>query len=107
MFSKLRFILFVLLFPWLCSCEDKEMVAKSDEQAKRIEALRAELSVQKIKLDANWERDPSGDLEQTEHRIEELKGKISDLENELDETEKERDAAEKSFEDYRKKYPVG
>lgn len=83
------------------------MVAKSNEQAKRIEALRAELSVQKIKLDANWERDPSGDLEEVEFRIDELKGNISDLERELKETEKEKEAAEKTFEDYRKKYPVG
>lgn len=89
------------------SCQDKEMVAKNREQERRIEALRAELDLVKVKLDANWSRDLSGDLEDEELKIEKVRGIISDLEKELKELEKERKAAEESFEAYRKKYPVG
>jgi peptidoglycan hydrolase CwlO-like protein len=107
MSPKLVILLSASIILSLNSCEDKEMVATSNEQSKRIEALRAELSLAKVKLDANWEKDPSDDLENVEFRIDELKRVITSSEEEMKTYKKERNEAEESFEDYQKRYPVG
>lgn len=101
-----RFLTVCMLFG-LVACEDKEMVAKSQEQSKRIEALRAELAVQKVKLDANWAKDPTDELEQTESEIEEVKDNLVDLERELKQIEKDREETQEAFDEYKKKYPIG
>lgn len=90
----------------LVSCEDEEKVAQSKEQQRKIEALKAELDLKKVKLDANWEKDPTKELEEVEFVIDDLKRKISSLEASLGSVQKAKEKAENGFADYKKRFPI-
>ncbi|MBK1835274.1 hypothetical protein [Roseibacillus ishigakijimensis] len=91
----------------LSSCQDEEMVALNREQQLRIDELRGELKIVKSRLDENWSRNLTSQLEQTQLLVKEAEGVVADLEQEKAQLEEERKAEEERYANYRRDYPVG
>ena len=106
MLNRVFTALSLLIIPLLCSCEDKELVARDKEQSRRIAVLREELQSLKDKTGDSLIGDLSSQLDHEESLVEEKKGILLDLEKELALSKSERIAAEKSFVEYKKKYRV-